>query len=186
MAAGVGYPVQRSAPIKSQDHNQLVEDLQRVLRISTGPGLSASWGSNGIVLALAAATQDWFIPARITSASGANPDLPANITYGVKGIFEDSATMTSAIPAYGRPVKGADAAFTKIRPAAVGSFCYILRDRNASGVVTAKLVLLPGGSEGETLFYETCSAAAAAAPAAPEDQPVTGGIAGRIARWFGG
>lgn len=91
--------------------------------------------------------------------------------------------MSGAVPAYGRPVKGADAAFTKIRPAAVGSFCYILRDRDAAGTITAKLVLLPGGSEGETLFYEECGATASAA--VNEDTPVSGGIVRQIRRAFG-
>jgi hypothetical protein len=152
----IGTTVQPGQNVRAEHNNSIVRGLLRALRITTGPGILGKWTDDGLHLMLSQ-SPNWFVPARITAKSGGDPDLPANVTYTVKGIFEDNAVLTSATPSYGRPVKGADAAFTKIRPAAVGSFCYILRDRNAEGVITAKLVLLPGGSEGETVFFEQCS-----------------------------
>jgi hypothetical protein len=152
----IGTTVQAGQNVRAEHNNSIVRGLLRALRITTGPGILGKWTDDGLHLMLSQ-SPDWFIPARITAKTGGDPDLPANVLYTVKGIFEDNAILTNATPSYGRPVKGADTAFTKIRPAAIGSFCYVLRDRNAEGAITAKLVLLPGGSEGETVFHEACS-----------------------------
>lgn len=153
----IGDIVQPGDRIKADHHNGLVRSLMRMLKITTGPGLTGKWTADDGLHLMLSQSPNWFVPARITAKTGSDPDLPANVTYTAKGIFEPQAVMTNVAPSYGRPVKGADAAFTKIRPAAVGSFCYILRDRDASGGVIAKLVLLPGGSEGETIFFEQCT-----------------------------
>lgn len=65
--------------------------------------------------------------------------------------------MTAVLPSGGRPVKGADTSFTKLRPAAVGSRCWILQDRDIEGAITPKLLLWPGGSDGECVFFEACT-----------------------------
>lgn len=166
----IGNKVRPKERIRADHHNGLIDDIRKAMNIrSVSSGLKATWNPSGIDIGITGSLFDWFVPARITAVYGSDPDLPANVTYDVAGLLEDQAKLINATPFYGRPVKGNDKTFTKIRPAAVGSFCFILRDRDVEGTVTAKLVLLPGGSDGECLFYEACSASPAIA--APDGGP---------------
>lgn len=166
----IGTRVAPGERVRAEHHNEIIDFLEGALQFrSSSRELNGRFDVNGLSVVFLGNKFDWFIPARITAVHGSNPDLPANVTYDVVGLLEDGAKLISATPFYGRPVKGNDKTFTKIRPAAVGSFCFILRDRDVEGTVTAKLVLLPGGSDGECLFYEACSASPAIA--APDGGP---------------
>lgn len=171
----IGTLVARRQPVQAEQFNALVADLRAALNVRTGPGLHATWNEGALSIVLTAAPFDWFVPARIDAVTGGDPDFPANVLYTATGIFE-KITLTQVPPDYGRPVKGADKAFTKVRPAKVGSLCYIIRDRDVEGVIKPKLALFQGGDEGECVFYEQCdSGPAARASAEPTGDRAAGG-----------
>ncbi|MBS0186686.1 MAG: hypothetical protein JSS51_01370 [Planctomycetes bacterium] len=164
MSTRIAGEVIPGAPIRAEDLNRIVDGLARRFQVTTGPGLRATMGANGLFLALTGVATEWIFPARIVrvikanpNASPTTPDFPDNISYEVKVIGEGGASILPIQPSFGRPVKNVDATFTKIYPAAVGAFCFILRDRDSNGAIVPKLILFSGGSDGETVLHELCS-----------------------------
>lgn len=178
MADRIGRIVAPGSRIRADDQNSLVQDLVRRQQVTGGPGLKATMGPHGLHVALASVSHNWLFPARIAAviksdpnAPADTPGFPAEIWYAVKIIGEGGAQILPVQPSFGRPVKGIDGSFTKIYPAKVGAFCFILRDRGPDGTITPKLVLFQGGSDGETCLFEPCNASAAPAPVADRSNP---------------
>lgn len=164
------YPstVKTGDSIRADDHNGVIAWLKRAIRISPTNGIGAAWTDDGLSIWLANRSKEWMLPGRILAKTGGDPDFATNIRYtaGALGRYARSGNtytglvIADAYPRAGRPVKGADASLTKIRPANVGGMCWIVLDRepdNEGGFNDAgSIVLFEGGEWGETLYIEPC------------------------------
>lgn len=143
-------------PIRASDINQIIEYVENRLRVSVGQGLSASWAEGGLLLALAA-RQDYLVPAVVLDNGGNTPRIANDVRYTVRGIGSPGVVLDNVLPAFGRPVKDEEAGFTKVRPAKVGAFCFVVRQPTDSGTPEAKLWILAGGTDGETIYARRCT-----------------------------
>lgn len=106
------FRVRRGDPPRAIDHNSIVQVLERALRVQAGGGINATWDHGGLRLWLAAITHEWILPGRILEATGADPDLPANIRYTAGALdryqqLPDGSytgmVLRDVYPSFGRP-----------------------------------------------------------------------------------
>ena len=157
MIGMIGKTVRRGDDIRASDHNEIIMGLVRALSVRTTGRIRATWDTNGLTISETQTEDPLLLPARITKVYGSDPDLPANVKYDVQAIGNPDCKIVAGTPAFGRPVKGPDINFTKMRPAKKDAFCWILWDIDIEGKTVGKLAMLPGGSDGECVFYEACS-----------------------------
>lgn len=113
-----------------------------------GPGLALIPSARGVAITLEERPDRERVRAIVTRVYGVDGDSVETIRYDAEAVGEPQAVMVNAAPAYGRIF--ADGA--KTRPAAVGDRCYIIRQRDAAGVVTEKLEILS-----EQYYARRCS-----------------------------
>ncbi len=123
----------------------LADDINALIArtlAGVGPGLSMQQTPGGTIIALAALFQ-YLIPARITAVSHVQTDPPtytaADFTYTAVAIGNPAATVTSALPVYGRNGIAENMAIT---PASVGHLCFIVRVQNDDATFTSDLWIL--------------------------------------------
>lgn len=123
----------------------LADDINALIArtlAGVGPGLSLQQTPLGTIIALAALFE-YLMPARITAVSHVQTDPPtytaADFTYGAVAIGNPAATVTSALPKYGRDGIAENMAIT---PASVGHLCFIVRVQNDDATFTSDLWIL--------------------------------------------
>lgn len=142
----IGSFARKGEAVTSEKWNELIHQVRRVLRFKGGRGLRGQFTPDGLAMALIAAKNSSILLARITRVYGSSPDLQSNVKYDVKAVEETGCTMTNVAPVMGRLANTAQAANMRIYPAALGSLCYIVRNRQPDASVNAEL-WLPAGAE---------------------------------------
>ncbi len=134
----------RGEELTASDLNQLALAIKQLQEGS--PGAIPGFGSpRGMVLAMALAHPDVFLPARITAAPGSDPGPPPTpmyrsvFSYDAVAIWKAGVTLAGVRPSYGTDVLADDC---KIYPALVGDLCVIVRAPSDTGEPTAELWIL--------------------------------------------
>lgn len=132
-------PVQPGEPVRARTINDILGAIDELRRVSTGPGLRASWGEAGLWIGLALAP--WVDPCTIVAvhATGEHPDvpgafLPSAVAYDI--VSERGYTIENRTPDW-RVVRGDEA---WIRPGRVQSRALVLRYQDVEGVTRAVVV----------------------------------------------
>jgi len=153
-------PVAPGEAIRADTINALRELALQRATVVAGRGLNMVRNGDVSVLSLAALHPDWARLARITVATGTSPDLASNVKYAAVEVGNPTGTIGVTggpiAPHFGRIVDED----MRVRKAAVGSPCLILRIPIDGGETVAMLALFEGS---EKATFSRCTSPAARA-----------------------
>ena len=127
-----------SGRVRREHYNALLAALDASMELSGGAGVSGTFGSAGLLLAITGNRKRWVESKIVTAPPAGVPILPSQCRYGVQMIGKGEV-MADMLPVYGRPCFGDD---HHIYPAEVGHACWIFRNPQASGDVVAEMMVM--------------------------------------------
>lgn len=131
--------VRRGEKINADDYNRVLETIESLCNIRAGNGLSATFGDDGIMIALTSLIKDRAAIVKITAAPTAGqPIKPSLCSYSCLGL-DKKFELTNVLPVYGREVANDE---VDVYPAKVGDLAFVLRNPQDDGTKKAELWIL--------------------------------------------
>ena len=131
--------VQRGEAIRAEDWNTVASVVEALSNVRGGAGLTASFGIDGLLIALTGGLKNRFVWCKITAAPPPGvPILPSDCKYSYKGL-DAKIDEVDKLPVYGRQVENDEAA---VYPAKGGHLCFVFRNPQADGTKLAELGVL--------------------------------------------